>query len=287
MKIESTVFFVEPVSRDLELSHRYHNLCEAKNHLLESLVSVMPDFPLAIYGSSVYGYCKDGAHGKLDDLDFLSVVSREFDFQKILNTLRKGGLEHVQTEHDADILFTEGMIDIVRVSSTFEGHCCSMHVFAEDIVDLGYRATQVGMAVRNLVPNTPKYTNKVNSSTTFLGEKINCPVESTVINDSAITTGYFSHTVKGIPTVDVRADKLLTCEVVWDPSHRITKAQKKFWKNFVRAALFYQPDISNEDILKMFGRYDRFSYEYKQRLLLKIEKERDNLFNLTQPTFQK
>jgi hypothetical protein len=277
MKIETAAFSVETPSMMLEIANKYHDLCDAKNHFSETLVSAAPDFPLALYGSSVYGYCREGSHGKLNDLDMLSVVSRQYDFENILQTLILCGIENVQAQECAKNMFSEGAIDIVRISGRFEGHSCSVHVYAEDIVDLGYRATNVGMVTKNLVPNVPKYTHKENCVTTFQGKKIHCPVESQVINDSAITTGYFSRRVQGVPTLDIRADKFLSCEVVWDPMGKISVSQKKFWKNLVRAALFYQPGISDEDIIKMFGRYERFSNEYKQRLIAKIEQERDNL----------
>lgn len=76
---------------------------------------------------------------------------------------------------------------------------------------------------------------------------------------------------------DILADKFLSATVIWDPSDIAIWASKRIWTNYVRASLYYNPSFTDEDILNMIHRAERFSPMFRQKLLRRIRKEREIL----------
>lgn len=258
-----------------EVQQRHHDLCAVRASLQHTFDAVQPFFSMAIYGSTVYGVSENNVYGNLDDLDMLGVIERTDDFTHIVKTLHASGIHSITFQENAVAMFRSREIDMVRIAGVYQGFQYNLHLCALDAAQEGCHPFHVGKAIRNMVPNTPKYTVKEKLVSTFTGHFKSLPVGHTTIGEEAIIVEFFSRRIRGYPTVDVLAEKFLVSEVVTDVSQKLTKLHERFWTNFVRAALYYLPDDSSDaDIIQLFGRAPRFSQPYKDVLAQKIQYQR-------------
>lgn len=270
--------------RNLPPRMRCEIIRERRLKLTEDIVRREPKFTVHFVGSSVY--CLDPrieSCGNLDDLDTFIVLPRDFDHQEFVELL--GSLvDELECPDAADFeLLRKGDVGIIRAGGLYEGIDIGMHIMTTD----GFRSILppfgVGRALLNCLPSKPKYTDKTFvESSLMTGERIDLPADFEVFRDGVILLKeFFGRRVGNIVTLGVLGDKFLVGETAYEfEGARIVDSLRSAMATFVRSLLFFRPAITNEEIVKMFVREERFSIQCRARLNSIIDEQRQKVLAL-------
>lgn len=270
-------------SKDFSLllpKDRLDHLREAVRGICDRAHGTCPEFALLAYGSVVYGF-NGSCYGNLDDLDLLAVAYGGIDSGNFFQQLSAITSSNIDQRSEVEIniqRFNRGEINIFRVSGKCNGEIpFGVHVYDFDTLRRAPRPMDVGMQTISIVPNKPKYYDEY-EDWKLNGELVWCNPDIHPITASggtfAYSTAYFSRRIGGIPTVSKRARKFLTSDILYDPQQKVDRVLTNLWRSFVRTALYYNPGITDEGIMEFLVRQNRFSVEYRTRVLEKVAFER-------------
>lgn len=261
-------------------------LNEAKLCFLDKLNKLKPPFAVLLHGSTVYrdqenmDNSADNSRLHRSDLDCFTVVP-DFVSKEDLKTSTEQLLELSIAPSDEELeLFYTNKLGIIRAHGAVNGSdmLIGLHIMRyktlADAVSI-YHVFR-GVPTRNDLTFSPKY-----QEFAFNGESIISVLKPTVVTDKYMEADkYFAEKTtnsagKELPAIGILADKFLTSEIIYSPeAFNVQPLIDKFWRMFVRSAIYYRPDINNEEIIGLFSRAPRFSALYRDKLTQRIQAER-------------
>lgn len=271
-------------------------LHQAVEEIKQKVKEVRPPFAIVIYGSGIYGYNPNEV-GKLDDLDILAISPRKHNLLSVLGSLRRLGLELTDDLALVSLSkkFEGGKIDFFRIKGIYQDIPASVHFFAHEVLARGHSPTSAFKPVyggltehqaekkdREQVLRTEIDFNSVHHAIKYTLTGVKNDFDSTKYT-TAISRKTLPDGTKTTPTVGVQAEKMLDGQFIYEPkinnepTMHIESLLEKYWRTFVRTALFYRPNATNDEIISLLARSPRFSTEFRQQLNLKIDAERQRL----------
>ncbi len=258
------------------------------------------NFALLAYGSGVYGFNQKN-FGKLNDLDLLVISHRKHDLLEILKNLTRMGIK--LTEDPALMSLSEKLclakIDFFRIKGTYMGIPTSAHVFAYESLRGGHSPllafNQIFGGLTEQQAENKKNQSISRTELSFDGTIHTIRYAFTGLKNDLDLIGYEStisrrilssandNQAKPIPTIGVQAEKILGSKLLYEPTTNdqlnmnIGSLLEKYWRTFVRSALFYRPQANDDEIINLLARSSRFSEEFRQNLREKIQSERKRL----------
>jgi hypothetical protein len=262
---------------------RHQLLANAYDSIRNNAQTVKPSFSVLIGGSCIYGY-NGHPDARLDDIDGVLIADRELDADYLNEKLR--GIYETDSLSDPEGIdqnlrdFGNRKIDLVRVAGLYQGSIpFSLHCLPLDLFRSGFSRTRTDKPHVIVAPNKPKYLAEqypISLTSKVVPSPINYDLSDS--GDLAIKQ-YFSRSLPdGDIIVDFLADELITSEVAWEkPGSGVGSTLLAHKRTFIRSALFYQPEATNDEIVDILSRSARFSASYRQNLNCLIETERDIL----------
>jgi hypothetical protein len=271
-------------------------LKQSISHLSEVANRVQPSFALSVYGSGLYGYNSQEI-GKLDDLDILAISPREHNLANTLDNLKQMGIE-IDDNSPLEALsenLKHKKIDFFRIKGIFQNIPMSIHFFAYESLANKHSPLQAFDLIYGGLTNKQKEDKQeANSPRTEIGFDA---VRHDISYDyQAQNNGFKSARYAAVisrsklpdegaisPTIGVQAEKILNSKLIYQPTSMsesqmdVNKLLEKYWRTFVRSALFYRPNVTNDEIVDLLVRSKRYSLEYRNQLKEKIEFERNRL----------
>lgn len=272
-------------------------LKRAVEQIEEASQVIKPPFALIAYGSGVYGY-NPKEIGKLDDLDLLAISKRDHDLLTVLGDIRKLG---INLNDDLTLLslsqkFKSGEIDFFRIKGTYKGITISIHFFAKDSLEgkqspmRAFSPIYGGLTEIQTQNKLEKQDSRLEMG--FDGLKHIIRYAFTDVHNGFDSTRYGSAISrrklpsgeKIVPTVGVQAEKILDGKLIYEPLDGENKPiinagriLEKYWRTFIRSALYYRPEATDDEIIGLLARSPRFSQDFVNNLKAKIQSERERL----------
>lgn len=262
--------------------HKWAILCSTKEKLTQRVTQTTPPFSFSIYGSSVYGVNGNIKLGKqnLCDMDTLAFLPQPISYQKLEQSMWELFDTPIVPSEEAYVDFLQGELGILRLGGSMDQLPVGIHMFNERTMRRGMGVTAIGRPLVNKLPFNRKYLDRTyNEQSVGSGKKKAFdPDVASMDGKSILLNEYFSRHTDSEPTVGVLADKLLISELIYESENsEARRLQEHLWRTFVRSNIFYNPTITNDDMLRQFVRYERFSPDFVKKLHAVINKERVRL----------
>ena len=273
---------------DEAVLERMAKIRHTKNTIFErALAGDLQEVSLMAYGSSSYSFVNGGLAATATHIDFdgIAVVTDPSisyaRFSEIVNSIYDDATVPPEHIFQAMMMHTVG---IIMIKGTINGEEVNFHFLMKDTLQrlvsgIGHNRTTTLFRKTRDTFNIKKKGYLLSS-----GLEVELDAEATIYEEDQnywLVRQAVSKTVTVEGEVQVvkalLADKILTSTVIWDPTTDARNASKRMWTNYVRACLFYNPDISNEQILSRIYKSFAFSTGYVSKLLRRIETEREIL----------
>lgn len=230
----------------------------------------MLDAPFSIvsYGSASYGYNRAN-HGKLDDLDFFLVISRETTVVELLHyasltflTKMEASETHIESvlKGDHDICRMYGIVDGIKVGFRVICHDTFTRVCSKEGACSPVR--NINLLGQTHVINEKEWNFKLGRYVDLVYKHEYVQVEG---SDAVMIEHYcFSRKRRRLGTL---GRKFLSSTLVYEAeTHCVQASLQSLWSVFSHSARHYQPGLSAENIVSTIFRSERFSPEFKVRL---------------------
>jgi len=239
-----------------------------------------PPFSLLSYGSVNYGF-NENNYGNLDDLDCLAIMNAN-NAHDLINWVKSifepFSLLDYKLQECVDF-FAEGKVNSARIGGeTKEGIKFSIYFYDQQSLNKIYIPKLAKQNVAETVPNQPAYREKAYDVLRIDGQCLKqVPRSEEIVDGYLASYKGFSFLDENLPVVGVLADKFLLSKTIYDHKGNAERFKNQIFKSLIRSAIYHNSEISNQEILNLFCRRPRFSQEYQQQLLTKIQQERDLL----------
>lgn len=242
-------------------------------------IRINAPFIILVYGSASYGF-NQKHQSKLEDIDLFLVISRQFSARETLSFAERvfGSTFDISPAHLQRLL--DGDWEMCRMYGRRKGVRLSFRIVCQDTVDRLFASEKNMTAdICNVaVVGSSRIVTDVEWS---IKEWKYVPItlKNSVVRDGVQSLIAVKHHLfsRRFHRLGALGRKLMTSQVVHDPSKLIDLQLLLLWQKFVMKALHYHPSLSDKSMVNAVMRSEKFSVEFRENLVRIIREIRSKM----------